>query len=269
MTVLARSSSAIRRASRSTCDRSEPSTSRKKTFPARTSLTARWPRRARAAAIALPWGSRTSARGKTRTSTFTRRKARNPGSGRPRRRWPRSPRAPGLAQAPRAQEGGRCWCGTGASRRLASDAGRPPAARDPLLERPGVRAVAQHVLVVVELEEQRRRVSEELHEVLFNPAEVGGDDGPRPALFESVNDRFVRVVRRRERAEPDVSDPPFAARLDADKRRKEVPFEPDRRGRSRRREDGALPASGEDQGAARVVAVLVRDEDAADRLRLD
>src|SRR6266542_4813993 len=63
ITVLAKSSSAIRRASFSTAEGSEPSTSRKKTFPARTSLTARWPSRASAAAIALPWGSRTSWRG--------------------------------------------------------------------------------------------------------------------------------------------------------------------------------------------------------------
>src|SRR4029077_7411946 len=107
------------------------------------------------------------------------------------------------------------------------------------------------------------RVAEELHEVLFGPAEVRGDDCARPALFEGVGDRLVRVMGRRERAEADVSDPPLAPRLDSDKGRKEVPFEPDGRGRPRRREDGALPASGENEGTARMVGVLVRDEDAA------
>src|SRR5437762_13722243 len=134
----------------------------------------------------------------------------------------------------------------------------PETPRDPLLERPGVGAVAKHVLVVVELEQEGRRVPQKIDEAGFGAAEVGGDDDPRPLLFEGIGDRFVRVVRGCERAEPELPDPALAPRLDADKRREEVALEPDRVRRSDRRENRAFPAGRKDESTARVVAVPVR-----------
>ena len=79
--------------------------------------------------------------------------------------------------------------------------------------------------------------------------------------LEGVGDRLRGVVGRREGAEPEVADPALAARDDADERREEIALEADRLGRARRRVERAVPARREDGGAARVVVVLVGEED--------
>src|SRR5687768_3483821 len=74
---------------------------------------------------------------------------------------------------------------------------------------------------------------------------------------------------RRQGAETDVADPALAARLHPDERRKEVPFEAERARGAGRREQRAAEPRGERERPDRVVAVLVRDEDRADRLGRD
>ena len=76
-------------------------------------------------------------------------------------------------------------------------------------------------------------------------------------------------MRRRERAEAEVSHARLASREDPDVRREEVALEADGRGRAARRVDGAVPAAHEDGRAARVVVVLVRQEERRDRLGRD
>src|SRR5512138_1236301 len=99
------------------------------------------------------------------------------------------------------------------------------ASGDPALERPDVWPVTEHVFVVVELEEKRRRTTQEVEELPLHVPEVGGDDHPGVVRFEGVGNGLVGVVRSRERTEADVADPPLAAGLHPDERRKEISFE--------------------------------------------
>ncbi len=200
----------------------------------------------------------------------------------PRSRTGRSiPSARSPARAWRARARACCWCARGASRRCGAASGprsRRIASADCALERwprpPEMRFFSGQVYGPSRSmssswlisSSTRRGLAQEVHERLLGPAEVRGDDDARVVRLEGVGHGLERVVRRRERPEAEVPDPPVAARDDADERREEIALEADRRRGSDGRVDRAVPPRAEDERAAGVVVVLVRQEEARDRL---
>ncbi len=116
------------------------------------------------------------------------------------------------------------------------------------------------------LDHQRRRFPQKLHEALLGAAEVEATTSTGALRLEGYATDSVRVVGRPEGPVAEAADPSVAAGLDAHERREEVAGETDRLGRPRRRVEGTVPARGEDRGPARVVVVLVGQEDGRDRV---
>jgi hypothetical protein len=128
-----------------------------------------------------------------------------------------------------------------------------------------VGTVAQHVLVVVGLEQQQLAAEQALFEQRCDDAGIGAQRSAVLAIVEDVGDRLGGVVGGRDRSHPEGAETPRPARpqltagLAAD-----IDSRP---GSLRRPHRGCPMAAQEDVEAADVVRVLMRQEDDVDILR--
>ena len=141
----------------------------------------------------------------------------------------------------------------------------PERPEDALLERPGVRPVAEHRGVVVGLEENGGAAAKGLDETPAQVAEVRGVAEGHGSCRHHERERGGGVVGNRDGPQREVADRaglPGGDRLPGRQLRLGEAGRPEGAARERERHS---PPRREGRGPARVVAVLVRDEDGVER----
>ena len=145
----------------------------------------------------------------------------------------------------------------------------PEGPEDPLLERPGIRPVAQHHRVVVGLDQHGVAVAQRLHEAAREVPEVGRVAEAAPGARHDESERAGGVVRHGDRAHAQPAEGTGVAGLDLQQRRQLREVAADRLERAPRPGERHAPLAAEGRRAAGVVAVLVRDEHGVERGRVD
>jgi len=143
------------------------------------------------------------------------------------------------------------------------------AARDALLERPRVVAIRQHVEIVVAFQHERIAAAEARLDKARRRADVGQDAEPMLAIAHDELHRIARIVGHRERPHfqhPDRERIVAVEAVDALHPREALA---EHLQRAERQPYRNAEAGRERCNTAGVVGMLVRDEDRADRARLD